>query len=59
MSWVCCFKYNRVRYLVTFAAQGNSAPQQLTEVDGNKIENSSGGRAANGNNTIAHSDDHK
>ncbi|XP_069964719.1 protein grainyhead isoform X2 [Bactrocera oleae] len=40
-------------------AQGNSASQQLTEVDGSKIENSTGGGAANGNNTNAHSDDHK
>ncbi|XP_039954100.1 putative uncharacterized protein DDB_G0282133 [Bactrocera tryoni] len=40
-------------------AQGNSASQQLSEVDGSKIENSTGRGAANGNNTNAHSDDHK
>lgn len=40
-------------------AQGNPAPQQLTVVDGNKIENNTGGGAVNGNNANAHSDDHK
>lgn len=59
MSCTCTFKYNNILYLATFSAQGNSASQQLTEVDGSKIENSTGGGAANGNNTNAHSDDHK
>ncbi|XP_012157720.1 transcription factor CP2-like protein 1 isoform X2 [Ceratitis capitata] len=40
-------------------AQGNSPPQQLIAVEGGKTENSTGGCAANGNNTNAHSDDHK
>ncbi|XP_036330282.1 uncharacterized protein DDB_G0283357 isoform X2 [Rhagoletis pomonella] len=39
--------------------QGNSGSQQLTVVDGSKVENSTGGGGVNGNNANAHSDDHK